>query len=190
MGGRGREFKLTGGSVAVGGAGTGIDIGISGHRDIGTGIPPAMTSSGCTFEDRSVAVLCCRFCRQVLSSRGMRAVLLADTDTDLYSTDIPPSGTVDFIGSCYFTEICKCKLKNIACLKCGNVVGYHVISPCKPCLLSCNNGHLWMFHSQAVIGINRLDPSGVNVLLWGNLPDLEESTDEDPSCTSEEEYIR
>lgn len=51
-----------------------------------------MSSSGCTFEDRSVSVLCCRFCRQVLSSRGMQAVLLADTDTDLYSTDIPPSG--------------------------------------------------------------------------------------------------
>ncbi|KAF1581615.1 UNVERIFIED_CONTAM: Protein FAM72A, partial [Eudyptes pachyrhynchus] len=119
-----------------------------------------MSSSSCTFEDRCVAVLCCRFCRQVLSSRGMKAVLLADTDIDLYSTDIPPSGTVDFIGSCYFTEICKCKLKNIACLKCGNIVGYHVISPCKPCLLSCNNGHFWMFHSQAVFGINRLDPSG------------------------------
>ncbi|KAF1505894.1 Protein FAM72A, partial [Eudyptula minor novaehollandiae] len=149
-----------------------------------------MSSSSCTFEDRCVAVLCCRFCRQVLSSRGMKAVLLADTDIDLYSTDTPPSGTVDFIGSCYFTEICKCKLKNIACLKCGNIVGYHVISPCKPCLLSCNNGHFWMFHSQAVFGINRLDPSGVNVLLWGNLPDLEESTDEDMSCISEEEYIR
>ncbi|OXB67160.1 hypothetical protein ASZ78_015801 [Callipepla squamata] len=119
---------------------------------------------GCAFADRSVAVLCCRFCRQVLSSRGMKAVLLADTDTDLYSTDIPPSG--------------------------GNVVGYHVISPCKPCLLSCNNGHFWMFYSQAVFGINRLDSSGVNVLLWGNLPDLEENTDEDMSCTSEEEYIR
>ncbi|KAM6041274.1 protein FAM72A isoform 2-T2 [Theristicus caerulescens] len=120
-----------------------------------------MSASSCTFEDRCVAVLCCRFCQQVLSSRGMKAVLLADTDIDLYSTDIPPSGTVDFIGSCYFTEICKCKLKNIACLKC-----------------------------QAVFGINRLDPSGVNVLLWGNLPDLEESTDEDMSCISEEEYIR
>lgn len=51
-----------------------------------------MSSSSCTFEDRSVRVLCCRFCRQVLSWRGMQAVLLADTDTDLYSTDIPPSG--------------------------------------------------------------------------------------------------
>ncbi|XP_059723777.1 protein FAM72A isoform X2 [Haemorhous mexicanus] len=124
-----------------------------------------MSSSGCTFADRCVSVLCCRFCRQVLSWRGMQAVLLAntDTDTDLYSTDLPPSG--------------------------GNVVGYHVICPCKPCLQSCNNGHLWMFHSQAVFGINRLDPSGVNVLLWGNLPALEEST-ADTSCTSEEEFIR
>ncbi|NWT75186.1 FA72A protein, partial [Prunella himalayana] len=119
-----------------------------------------MSSSGCSFAERCVRVLRCRFCRQVLSWRGMQAVLLADTDTDLYSTDIPPSGAVDFTGSCYFTEICKCKLRNIACLKCGNVVGYHVICPCKPCLLSCNNGHLWMFHSQAVLGINRLDPSG------------------------------
>ncbi|XP_040391964.1 protein FAM72A [Cygnus olor] len=151
-----------------------------------------MSGPGGAFAERCVAVLCCRFCRHVLSSRGMRAALLAAPGAapDLYSTDIPPAGTVDFIGSCYVTEICKCKLKNIACLKCGNVVGYHVISPCKPCLLSCNNGHFWMFHSQAVFGINRLDSSGVNVLLWGNLPDLEENTDEDVSCISEEEYIR
>ncbi|NWX16160.1 FA72A protein, partial [Aegotheles bennettii] len=144
-----------------------------------------MSDGGCTFEDRCVAVLCCRFCRQVLSSRGMEA-------PHLHCCVLPlsPSSTVDFIGSCYSTEICKCKLKNTACLKCGNIVGYHVISPCKPCLLSCNNGHLWMFHSQAVFAINRLDPSGVNVLLWGDLPDLEENTDEDTSCISEEEYIR
>uniref|UniRef100_A0ACB8F5K1 Uncharacterized protein n=1 Tax=Sphaerodactylus townsendi TaxID=933632 RepID=A0ACB8F5K1_9SAUR len=71
------------------------------------------------------------------------------------------SSTVDFIGNCYFTEICECKLKNIACLKCGNVVGYHVIAPCKPCLLSCNNGHFWMFHNQAVFGIDRFDSSGM-----------------------------
>ncbi|XP_068516240.1 protein FAM72A isoform X2 [Anas acuta] len=83
--------------------------------------PTAMSLSGPggAFAERSVAVLCCRFCRHVLSSRGMRAALLAATGTapDLYSTDIPPTATVDFIGSCYFTEICKCKLKNIACLK-------------------------------------------------------------------------
>ncbi|XP_019808133.2 protein FAM72A isoform X4 [Tursiops truncatus] len=99
-------------------------------------------------------------------------------------------GAVDFIGRCYFTEICKCKLKDIACLKCGNIVGYHVIVPCCSCLLSCNNGHFWMFHSQAVYGINRLDSTGVNFLLWGNLPEVEESTDEDMSDISAEECIR
>ncbi|XP_066482001.1 protein FAM72A isoform X1 [Tiliqua scincoides] len=149
-----------------------------------------MSTSTCSFADRCVSVLCCRFCQQVLSSRGMKAVLLADTETDLYSTDIPPTSTVDFIGNCYFTEICLCKLKNIACLKCGNVVGYHVIAPCKTCLLSCNNGHFWMFHSQAVFGINRLDSSGANLLLWGNLPDSEESAGEDTLDISEEEYLR
>ncbi|KAF2982954.1 hypothetical protein EK904_012918, partial [Melospiza melodia maxima] len=33
-------------------------------------------------------------------------------------------------------------------------------------------------------------PGRVNVLLWGNLPALEESTEGDTSCTSEEEFIR
>lgn len=42
----------------------------------------------------------------------------------------------------------------------GNIVGYHVIVPCCSCLLSCNNGHFWMFHSQAVYDINRLDSTG------------------------------
>ncbi|XP_047280385.1 protein FAM72C isoform X2 [Homo sapiens] len=68
-----------------------------------------------------------------------------------------PENAVDFTGRCYFTKICKCKLKDIACLKCGNIVVYHVIVPCSSCLLSCNNRHFWMFHSQAVYDINRLD---------------------------------
>uniref|UniRef100_G3RZG1 Protein FAM72A n=1 Tax=Gorilla gorilla gorilla TaxID=9595 RepID=G3RZG1_GORGO len=72
----------------------------------------------------------------------------------------------------------------------GNIVGYHVIVPCSSCLLSCNNGHFWMFHSQAVYDINRLDSTGVNVLLWGNLPEIEESTDEDVLNISAEECIR
>ncbi|KAM6166186.1 protein FAM72A isoform 2-T2 [Erethizon dorsatum] len=76
-----------------------------------------MTTSSCSFKDRCVSILFCKFCKQVLSSRGMKAVLLADTDIDLFSTDIPPTNAVDFIGRCYFTEICKCKLKDIACLK-------------------------------------------------------------------------
>lgn len=45
-----------------------------------------------SFRERCVSVLRCRFCRHVLSSRGMRAVLLADADVQLFSTDIPPAG--------------------------------------------------------------------------------------------------
>lgn len=51
----------------------------------------------------------------------------------------------------------------------GNIVGYHVIVPCCSCLLSCNNGHFWMFHSQAVYGINRLDSTGKKQLT-GHIP--------------------
>ncbi|XP_023496213.1 protein FAM72A isoform X2 [Equus asinus] len=76
-----------------------------------------MSAGSRGFRERRVCVLRCRFCAQVLSARGMKAVLLADTDVDLFSTDIPPTDAVDFIGRCYFTEICKCKLKDIACLK-------------------------------------------------------------------------
>ncbi|KAF3823153.1 hypothetical protein GH733_010589 [Mirounga leonina] len=120
-----------------------------------------MSTSTCSFKDRCVSILCCKFCKQVLSSRGMKAVLLADTEIDLFSTDIPPTN--------------------------GNIVGYHVIVPCCSCLLSCNNGHFWMFHSQAVYDINRLDSTGVNFLLWGNLPEIEENTDEDTLDISAEE---
>ncbi|XP_072420036.1 protein FAM72A isoform X2 [Chiloscyllium punctatum] len=95
---------------------------------------------------------------------------------------------VDFVGNCYLTESCKCKIKDIACLKCGNAVGYHVVVPCKPCLLSCNNGHFWMFHSQVIYAVNRLDSSGVDLLLWGNLPDTED--EETVFNLSEEECIR
>ncbi|XP_006628526.1 protein FAM72A [Lepisosteus oculatus] len=143
-----------------------------------------------TFKNRCVTLVCCKFCDSLLCTRGMKAVLLSDTKVELFSTDIPPHSTVDFVASCYCTESCKCRLKDIACLKCGNVVGYHVVAPCKPCLLSCNNGHFWMFHSDSVSAVNRLDPSGLNLLLWGDLPETESSEDEGTGDLSEEEYIR
>ncbi|KAE8623655.1 hypothetical protein XENTR_v10005687 [Xenopus tropicalis] len=137
-----------------------------------------MSNGTFTFKDRCVSVLCCRFCDQVLSIRGMRAQLLAGTDQEMFSTDIPPTKAVDFVGSCYFLEACKCKLKNIACLKCGNEVGYHVVAPCQHCLLSCNNGHFWMFQSKSVCGTARSDASGTNMLLWRDLPDTDEEHEE------------
>ncbi|KAF3856099.1 hypothetical protein F7725_016822 [Dissostichus mawsoni] len=149
-----------------------------------------MSTSNANFKNKCVSQVNCIFCESLLCTRGMKAVLLADTEVELFSTDIPPNRTVDFVASCYSTESCKCKLRDIACLKCGNVVGYHVVAPCKPCLLSCNNGHFWMFNSDAVSTLNRLDATGLNLLLWGDLPELDESENEESESPSEEECIR
>ncbi|CAM4732268.1 unnamed protein product [Leuciscus chuanchicus] len=121
------------------------------------------------FKNKCVTQVNCVYCDSLLCMRGMKAVLLADTEIELFSTDIPPNRSVDFVASCYSTESCKCKLRDIACLKCGNVVGYHVVAPCKPCLLSCNNGHFWMFNSEAVSTINRLDATGLRHLVQKHL---------------------
>ncbi|XP_073443432.1 protein FAM72A isoform X2 [Dendrobates tinctorius] len=133
-----------------------------------------MSFAASIFKEKQVCILHCRFCRQVLSTRGMKAELLAGSDQEMFSTDIPPTDCIDFVGCCYYFEACRCKLKNIACLTCGNEVGYLVVTPCRPCLLSSNNGHLWMFHSHYVLGINRMDGSGKHVLLWKDLPDTDE----------------
>ncbi|CAH1784126.1 unnamed protein product [Owenia fusiformis] len=126
-----------------------------------------------TFQKKRVVELECISCGNVVCSRGMKAILLADTKVELYSTDSPPSGAVDLVGPPYSTGKCDCKIKDVACILCGNVCGYHVSQPCKPCLSSCNNGHLWMFHSSAVSSLDRLDVAGEEVLVWGKLPEAE-----------------
>lgn len=45
----------------------------------------------------------------------------------------------------------------------GNVLGYHITQPCQQCMEACNNGHLWMFHTEAVTSEERLDPEGMFV---------------------------
>ncbi|XP_075926705.1 protein FAM72A-like [Petromyzon marinus] len=191
------------------------------------------------FTDRAVLDLRCGFCGSCVSPRGMRAVLLSDPSTHLYSTDAPPTwsvthrtlflssktthkhtlldtitysiiviiiihnhqtltlwlniptsshyiihnslsqtllcvcvrvgmvsavsavcSAVGLVGPLYSPESCACRVQDAACLTCGNVLGYHVAVPCRPCLLSCHNGHLWMFHSHTCRATERLDASG------------------------------
>uniref|UniRef100_A0AAZ3RND2 Uncharacterized protein n=1 Tax=Oncorhynchus tshawytscha TaxID=74940 RepID=A0AAZ3RND2_ONCTS len=69
------------------------------------------------FKNKCVTQVNCIYCESLLCTRGMKAVLLADTEIELFSTDIPPNRTVDFVASCYSTESCRCKLRDIACLK-------------------------------------------------------------------------
>ena len=55
------------------------------------------------------------FCSQ-LSVRGMRALLLADTKTELYSTDMPPLTATALINEPYCTSSCECLISDVACL--------------------------------------------------------------------------
>ena len=66
----------------------------------------------------------------------------------------------------YMTRTCSCKIRDVACLGCGNVIGYHVTQPCEPCLGACNNGHFWMFHAAEVAARTRKGSSGT-LFLFG-----------------------
>ncbi|KAJ3185359.1 Protein fam72a [Gaertneriomyces sp. JEL0708] len=119
------------------------------------------------FRTKVVCELACRHCSSNVCRRGMRAILLADMNIELFSTDIPPNG-VQLVNDDYHTRNCQCKIRDTACLGCGNIIGYHVTQPCEPCMDACNNGHFWMFHAEGVIGSERVDLSGKR-LLWASL---------------------
>ncbi|KAG0215755.1 Protein fam72a [Mortierella sp. NVP41] len=112
------------------------------------------TSSGT--QGKTVCRMDCRYCSAVVCLRGMKAMLLADTSVELYSTDHPP-GSVQLIDKDYTTSNCKCKIRDVACQVCGNVIGYHITQPCQQCLKAPNNGHFWMFHTDGVVGQERMN---------------------------------
>ncbi|TPX59026.1 hypothetical protein SpCBS45565_g07854 [Spizellomyces sp. 'palustris'] len=121
------------------------------------------------FRSKVVCELTCRHCTAVVCRRGMKAILLADMNIELFSTDVPPNG-VQLVNDDYQTRNCFCRIRDVACLGCGNVIGYHVTQPCEPCMEACNNGHFWMFHISEVAYADRLDSAGTRALLWAHLP--------------------
>ncbi|CAG8545091.1 15088_t:CDS:2, partial [Racocetra persica] len=121
---------------------------------------------------KAVCKLNCTYCESRVCLRGMKAMLLADTRVELYSTDVPPL-SVQLVGEDYLTQNCHCKIRDVACLTCGNVLGYHITQPCQQCMDACNNGHLWMFHTEEVTSEERLDFNGNTVLLWTHLSQAE-----------------
>ncbi|KAI9296557.1 hypothetical protein K502DRAFT_323718 [Neoconidiobolus thromboides FSU 785] len=117
------------------------------------------------YRSKSVCILKCSSCQTYICNRGMKAMLLADTKKELYSTDAPPK-SVQLIEEDYVTPNCRCRIRNVACLGCGNEIGYHITQPCIACLESCNNGHFWMFHTDSVYSEERMDSKNNRTLLW------------------------
>ena len=104
----------------------------------------------------------------------MKAILLADTRVELFSTDSIPIDRVQLVFDDYTTRNCKCNIRDVACLGCGNVIGYHVTKPCEACMNACNNGHFWMFHSDGVKADEVSDSSG-KVINWGSIEKIQET---------------
>lgn len=127
-----------------------------------------------SFQSKSVYVLQCQLCESTVCVRGMKAMLLADRNMELYSTDLPPPRSVDLVGKHYTTSNCQCQIKDVACSRCGNIVGYHVTLACHSCLASCNNGHFWMFHANQVHSEERLNMAGNEILVWAELDHVSE----------------
>ncbi|KAH6581039.1 hypothetical protein BASA60_002628 [Batrachochytrium salamandrivorans] len=75
------------------------------------------------FRSKTVCMLNCRHCSTVICNRGMKAILLGDTRVELFSTDVPPF-RVQLVDKDYMTRNCRCRIRDVACLGCGNVIGY------------------------------------------------------------------
>ncbi|KAG0021926.1 Crossover junction endonuclease mus81 [Podila clonocystis] len=125
---------------------------------------------------KEVVRMACRFCESIICERGMKAQLLADQAIGLFSTDDPPQ-SVQLIGSDYKPTNCNCRIRDTACLTCGNAIGYHITQPCEKCLMAENNGHLWLFHPEYIFSGPRFDPLFARQLRWEDLPSPEQDFD-------------
>ncbi|KAG0083958.1 Protein fam72a [Podila epicladia] len=125
---------------------------------------------------KEVVRMACRFCESIICERGMKAQLLADQTIGLFSTDDPPQ-SVQLIGSDYKPTNCSCRIRDTACLTCGNAIGYHITQPCEKCLMAENNGHLWLFHPEYIFSGPRFDPLFARQLRWEDLPSPEQDFD-------------
>lgn len=136
-----------------------------------------------------VYLLHCAYCSQRVCNRAMKAILLADTKIELYSTDIPPAELV-LISEDRMTHGCHCRIRDTVCMGCGNVLGYHVSQPCERCLDAKNNGHFWMFYSETVQPSERPDPATGKALFWGSLSPMREYEEQLPGFHRYETYCR
>ncbi|KAJ2611804.1 hypothetical protein H4S08_002992, partial [Coemansia sp. RSA 1365] len=124
----------------------------------------------------------------------MEAVVMARPAIRCFSTDLPPLGCdvihqpvappiADMImdsGCNTYSSLthharrfdlapsgpCDCHIQDIACLGCGNVVGYYIHRPCFRCLAQRlrikQRGfqHLWTFYQNNVIAVQRENELG------------------------------
>jgi hypothetical protein len=70
--------------------------------------------SNSPLRNKIVYNLHCAYCQTHICGRAMRAILLADTKVELYSTDIPPS-RLRLLDDDRMTQGCNCRIRDTAC---------------------------------------------------------------------------
>ncbi|KAI9216789.1 FAM72 protein-domain-containing protein [Blastocladiella britannica] len=145
-------------------------------RASGGGDHSAASGGQPRYRSKAVCKLDCKYCGTPVCNRAMKAVLLADAGIELFSTDCPPK-SVGLFGDDYTTEKCQCRIRDVACMTCGNQVGYHVTQPCKSCLDACNNGHMHMYHSEHIKSSERVEGSTGRPVVWATLPPPDKDVD-------------
>ncbi|KAJ1737120.1 hypothetical protein LPJ68_006019, partial [Coemansia sp. RSA 1086] len=163
----------------------------------------SLESSQKTESFQAVWRLHCKHCSVLWSSRGMEAIVMARPAIRCFSTDLPPLGCeivhqpvapalADMLvdSGCHSCSSlthharrfdlapsgpCDCHVQDIACLGCGNIVGYYIHRPCFRCLAQRlrikQRGfqHLWTFFQDNVWAVQREDSDG-EAVGWEELP--------------------
>ena len=85
------------------------------QNNIGIGISPSVTArANNALRNKIVYKLNCAYCKIPVCDRAMRAILLADTKIELFSTDIPPKAVVT-MNDDKMTSGCNCRIRDTVC---------------------------------------------------------------------------
>lgn len=94
-----------------------LQVGPDGQTYFSTGRSRNSNNSAATnspLRNKIVYNLHCAYCQTHICGRAMRAILLADTKVELYSTDIPPS-RLRLLDDDRMTQGCNCRIRDTAC---------------------------------------------------------------------------
>lgn len=94
-----------------------LQVGPDGQTFFNTGRTRSTNNSAASnspLRNKIVYNLHCAYCETHICGRAMRAILLADTKVELYSTDIPPS-RLRLLDDDRMTQGCNCRIRDTAC---------------------------------------------------------------------------
>ena len=83
-------------------------------RGASVNVPNRPAAVNNSLRNKIVYKLTCTYCKTPVCNRAMRAILLADTKIELYSTDIPPKAVVT-MDEDRMTSGCNCRIRDTVC---------------------------------------------------------------------------